>query len=83
MYRIGRLLTNPPSRFIPFLRNARNYSSYVEDGTDRRTSRGFATQAAAEPFLNGSSSTYVEEMYIAWQRDPSSVHVVCTDFNSL
>lgn len=31
---------------------------------------------AAEPFLNGSSSSYVEEMYNAWQRDPTSVHAV-------
>lgn len=32
--------------------------------------------AAAEPFLNGSSSIYIEEMYSAWQNDPSSVHSV-------
>ncbi|CAH1712620.1 unnamed protein product [Chironomus riparius] len=30
--------------------------------------------AAAEPFLNGSSTAYVEEMYNAWLADPSSVH---------
>ncbi|XP_067937510.1 2-oxoglutarate dehydrogenase complex component E1-like [Watersipora subatra] len=30
--------------------------------------------ASAEPFLNGSSSVYIEEMYDAWQQDPSSVH---------
>ncbi|XP_059615722.1 2-oxoglutarate dehydrogenase complex component E1 isoform X4 [Phlebotomus argentipes] len=30
--------------------------------------------AAAEPFLNGSSSNYVEDMYNAWLRDPASVH---------
>lgn len=34
----------------------------------------YATQAAAEPFLNGSSSVYLEEMYAAWQKDPNSVH---------
>lgn len=32
--------------------------------------------AAAEPFLNGSSTAYVEEMYNAWLRDPASVHAV-------
>jgi 2-oxoglutarate dehydrogenase N-terminus len=32
--------------------------------------------AAAEPFLNGSSTAYVEEMYNSWQRDPASVHAV-------
>ena len=38
-------------------------------------SRG-ATGVAAEPFLNGSSSNYVEEMYSAWLEDPKSVHKV-------
>ena len=28
----------------------------------------------AEPFLNGSSGVYVEQMYESWRRDPSSVH---------
>ncbi|XP_071546218.1 2-oxoglutarate dehydrogenase complex component E1 isoform X5 [Panulirus ornatus] len=32
------------------------------------------TALAAEPFLNGSSSNYVEEMYSAWLHDPRSVH---------
>lgn len=32
--------------------------------------------AAAEPFLNGSSTSYVEEMYNAWLKDPTSVHAV-------
>lgn len=31
---------------------------------------------AAEPFLNGSTSTYVEEMYNSWLADPASVHAV-------
>uniref|UniRef100_T1GXX1 2-oxoglutarate dehydrogenase, mitochondrial n=1 Tax=Megaselia scalaris TaxID=36166 RepID=T1GXX1_MEGSC len=30
--------------------------------------------AASEPFLNGSTSNYVEEMYNNWLRDPTSVH---------
>lgn len=38
--------------------------------------RHYAAPVAAEPFLNGSSSNYVEEMYNAWQEDPSSVHKV-------
>ena len=41
-----------------------------------KSERNYATQAAAEPFLSGSSSIYVEEMYSAWQKDPSSVHKV-------
>ena len=36
----------------------------------------FKSSAAAEPFLNGSSSTYVEDMYESWREDPSSVHKV-------
>ncbi|XP_064457718.1 2-oxoglutarate dehydrogenase complex component E1-like isoform X2 [Ornithodoros turicata] len=36
--------------------------------------RKYATRAAAEPFLNGSSSIYVEEMYKSWMQNPSSVH---------
>ncbi|XP_038121287.1 2-oxoglutarate dehydrogenase, mitochondrial isoform X1 [Culex quinquefasciatus] len=30
--------------------------------------------AAAEPFLNGSSSNYIDDMYNSWLRDPASVH---------
>ncbi|XP_074595074.1 oxoglutarate dehydrogenase Nc73EF isoform X2 [Brevipalpus obovatus] len=36
--------------------------------------RNYVTKAAQEPFLNGSSSIYVEEMYKAWLANPSSVH---------
>ena len=35
----------------------------------------YSTQAA-EPFMNGSSSAYIEDMFEAWQRDPGSVHKV-------
>lgn len=31
-------------------------------------------QEASSNFLNGSSTTYIEEMYSAWQADPTSVH---------
>lgn len=34
--------------------------------------------AAAEPFISGTTSSYVEEMYNAWLRDPTSVHIVST-----
>lgn len=33
-----------------------------------------AAAAAAESFLSGSSSIYVEEMYESWRADPKSVH---------
>nr|XP_033502855.1 2-oxoglutarate dehydrogenase, mitochondrial isoform X1 [Epinephelus lanceolatus] len=32
------------------------------------------TSVAAEPFLNGTSSNYVEEMYYAWLENPRNVH---------
>ena len=35
-----------------------------------------AVLVAQEPFLNGSSGNYVEEMYISWKEDPKSVHRV-------
>ena len=35
-----------------------------------------AAAAKAEPFLNGSNSAYVEDMYESWLEDPSSVHKV-------
>lgn len=34
----------------------------------------YATAVAAEPFLNGTSSVYIEEMYNSWLQDPNSVH---------
>lgn len=40
------------------------------------TTRQYNAPVATEPFLNGSSSAYVEEMYNAWLADPKSVHVV-------
>ncbi|KAM6965290.1 oxoglutarate (alpha-ketoglutarate) dehydrogenase a (lipoamide) isoform 2-T2 [Aplochiton taeniatus] len=36
--------------------------------------RCYTAPGAAEPFLNGTSSNYVEEMYSAWLEDPKSVH---------
>ncbi|CAB1321460.1 unnamed protein product [Coregonus sp. 'balchen'] len=36
--------------------------------------RCYTSPVAAEPFLNGTSSNYVEEMYYSWLEDPKSVH---------
>ncbi|XP_058473843.1 2-oxoglutarate dehydrogenase complex component E1-like [Solea solea] len=36
--------------------------------------RRLNTSVTAEPFLNGTSSNYVEEMYYAWLEDPNNVH---------
>lgn len=42
-----------------------------------------AALVAQEPFLNGSNSNYVEEMYLSWKEDPKSVHRVGNHFTSL
>ncbi|EPT30542.1 putative 2-oxoglutarate dehydrogenase e1 component, mitochondrial precursor [Toxoplasma gondii TgCatPRC2] len=44
--------------------------------SSRPTSAAALTGAplASESFLTGTSAAYVEQMYNAWQRDPSSVH---------
>ncbi|XP_023288816.1 2-oxoglutarate dehydrogenase, mitochondrial isoform X3 [Orussus abietinus] len=42
--------------------------------------RKYNSPVATEPFLNGSSSSYVEEMYNAWLQDPHSVHVSWDSF---
>nr|XP_020482944.1 2-oxoglutarate dehydrogenase, mitochondrial-like [Labrus bergylta] len=36
--------------------------------------RHLKTSVASEPFLNGTSSNYVEEMYYAWLENPKNVH---------
>lgn len=42
-----------------------------------------AALVAQEPFLNGSNSNYVEEMYLSWKEDPKSVHRVGNHLTSL
>ena len=52
-------------------------SSQVFSSASKSISKRFyIAKAAQEPFLNGSSSVYVEEMYKAWLKNPSSVHQV-------
>src|SRR6266487_3018142 len=56
--------------------------TYLKNGSETKSlpsspiKRGYMTRAAQEPFLNGSSSVYVEEMYRSWLKDPGSVHKV-------
>lgn len=56
----------------------RSLASHV--GSNRLQST--AAAAAAEPFLSGSSSVYVEEMYAAWLEDPKSVHKVSSELKA-
>lgn len=80
MHRIKDLLLRYPAcrsfHELPAL--YRSYATSANAGGPRDLGQGrrFGTRAAAEPFMNGSSSTYVEDMYEAWQRDPTSVHKV-------
>ena len=39
-----------------------------------RGGRRHASQVTQEPFLNGSSGVYVEEMFESWKKDSASVH---------
>eukprot|EP00058_Branchiostoma_floridae_P000502 XP_002585990.1 hypothetical protein BRAFLDRAFT_110244 [Branchiostoma floridae] len=43
-------------------------------GTPAQPARLLTTSVQQESFLNGSSSNYVEEMYLAWLDNPKSVH---------
>lgn len=35
----------------------------------------FSTRIPSEPFINGPSASYLDEMYSAWSKNPSSVHL--------
>uniref|UniRef100_A0A158R4I5 2-oxoglutarate dehydrogenase, mitochondrial n=1 Tax=Syphacia muris TaxID=451379 RepID=A0A158R4I5_9BILA len=58
MYR-ARLLTR-----VPMQRCVRQW-------TIRRLS---GAENTAEPFMNGTSTVYIEQMYESWKKDPNSVH---------
>ncbi|KAK6009279.1 hypothetical protein OSTOST_25817, partial [Ostertagia ostertagi] len=36
--------------------------------------QSLASAVSSEPFMNATSSTYIEQMYSAWKADPKSVH---------
>ncbi|XP_029159537.1 2-oxoglutarate dehydrogenase, mitochondrial isoform X5 [Nylanderia fulva] len=45
-----------------------------------KTARKYNSSVTTEPFLNGSTSSYVENMYNAWLQDPHSVHISWDSF---
>lgn len=45
--------------------------------------RCYSAPVAAEPFLSGTSSNYVEEMYYAWLENPKSVHKVRSNLDRI
>jgi hypothetical protein len=82
MYRARTVLNNlvplapliprvAPQRFASWLNSTK--TKVVLSNPPRRW---YNAPVAAEPFLNGSSSSYVEEMYNSWLADPKSVHAV-------
>lgn len=56
------------------IKNAITATTAATVGTPSR----LYNSAAAEPFANGTTASYVEDMYNSWLRDPSSVHTVIT-----
>ncbi|GFS24514.1 2-oxoglutarate dehydrogenase,mitochondrial [Elysia marginata] len=80
LLRCPRGLSFPSERFPAVL--TQSYRSYASDAASNSgsvpgsgaSSRQYATMSAAEPFMNGSSSAYIEDMFEAWQKDPNSVH---------
>ncbi|XP_061119574.1 2-oxoglutarate dehydrogenase complex component E1-like isoform X4 [Conger conger] len=57
-------------------RTNQNFPQQRPAGAPRtfRPIRCYTAPVATEPFLNGTSSNYVEEMYYAWLENPKSVH---------
>jgi len=51
---------------------SRNISTTIKNAQVATSSN--RVDLKAEPFLSGSSSIYIEQMYENWQRDPQSVH---------
>lgn len=69
----------------PALRRCANVRSLLAAGQSggrlpSSSSALSSTMPERDPFLNGTNSAYVEEMYLSWQRDPQSVHAVSVDF---
>ena len=79
MYKTRTVVSN----LVPFIPNVAGRERFAcwlfsSNRNFSKTLRRYQTpaQVSAEPFLNGSSSNYVEEMYNAWLEDPKSVHKV-------
>ena len=69
----------PRGRLYRHIEACRNGSAALSDCKHSPLSvssgRGYST-VGHEPFLNGSSSSYIEAMYESWQADRTSVHKV-------
>ncbi|CAK8678756.1 2-oxoglutarate dehydrogenase complex component E1-like isoform X2 [Clavelina lepadiformis] len=67
---LNRNIVKYPERTLRNLGSTRYYASTSNVSQQQAT----AAAAKAEPFLNGSNSAYVEDMYESWLEDPNSVH---------
>ena len=82
MYRARSVVKN----LVPFLpaTGHRRFATWLLGPSLNRMSpssyclmtRMYSSSLAAEPFMNGTSSTYIEDMYNSWLADPKSVHAV-------
>ncbi|XP_023245263.1 2-oxoglutarate dehydrogenase, mitochondrial isoform X2 [Copidosoma floridanum] len=88
MYK-ARVIFNSLTPLTPRVCGAKKFASWlVKSDPICRSSRAlvsdrsvrYKSTAAAEPFLNGSTSSYVEDMYNAWLKDPNSVHISWDSF---
>ncbi|XP_049793383.1 2-oxoglutarate dehydrogenase complex component E1-like [Schistocerca nitens] len=83
MHRARSVLINllPLTPLIPRAAGLERYAAWLLRSGSATSSlsvtsiRNYSASVSPEPFLNGTSSVYVEEMYNAWLADPKSVHV--------
>ncbi|XP_075233720.1 oxoglutarate dehydrogenase Nc73EF isoform X8 [Lycorma delicatula] len=82
----ARTIVNNLVPFIPSAAGPQRFASWLLRSSSAPISlhitstRQYNAPVATEPFLNGSSSAYVEEMYNAWLADPKSVHASWDSF---
>ncbi|KAF9888024.1 2-oxoglutarate dehydrogenase E1 component [Aspergillus nanangensis] len=58
------LTTRRPLAIVDRLSNSKRHYAAPAEGVD-----------ANDSFLSGNTANYVDEMYVAWKNDPSSVHI--------
>lgn len=75
MHRARTVLSNlvPLAPLIPNAAGPERFATWLLRSS---SFRHYSASASSEPFLNASSSAYVEDMYNAWLADPKSVHAV-------
>ena len=67
------------SRIVSCHSNGHRYGPLHHGNWYGVVGKNYSSTASAEPFLSGSSGTYIEAMYECWQADRTSVHKVNTE----